>query len=457
MNPKQSQIMRQAMNKIFKILLSFVFIASVNAKDDTLNIQERILENGLRVIVVNTKSNNSVSFGLGYLVGAGDDPRSCVGISHFLEHLMFAGTKNISENKLKETIGKYNKDTNAFTSYDVTFYHHKCNKFFLDVDMKIEADRMQNLTLKNDLIERERNVIIEERKMRVESDPLTKFMYEGAFKTMFLYSTYSYPVIGYLDQIKSCDKEAITKHYEKFYSPGNAFALFVGDITIDEAVTKTKAYFGAIPQKSKVKRNRAIDPEETGLKYTLDNSSDSIKIRNLNMIYKIDRKFIDSLKDEITVEILVGILSSGDSSVLHKILVDQKELVYTLDTLLDIRAFDKGRINIASVIRDGVDKKIVEKEIEEIVYNFADKYLTEELFETEKKKYIDKIDLAKDSPDTMQMLILTNVCNGRSVHEINELKNIIKSVTFDDVRKMAKLLLTSDNNILRIYSHPKTH
>lgn len=443
------------MNKFLKLLLSFAFVASVNAQNDTLNIEERVLENGLRVVVVNMKSNGSVSFGIGYLVGAADDPRSVVGVSHFLEHLMFTGTKNISEAKLKEIIGKYNKNTNAFTSYDITFYYHECNKFFLDTDLKIEADRMQNLTLKEDLIERERNVIIEERKMRTESNPVTKFMMEGAFKTMFLYSNYSYPVIGYLDQIKSCDKESITKHYQKFYSPGNAVAIFVGDITTDEAVEKMKTYFGAIKSKPKVERERVIDPAETGLKYEIDNSSESIALRSIDVVYKIDRDILKSLKDEVAVEILLGILGSGESSVLHKILVDQKEMAYSLDAMLDIRAFDKGRMNISAVVRDGVDEKLLESEIKEITQNFVEKYLTEELFETEKKKYTDRIDLAKDSPNSMQMLVLENICNGRSVSEIKDLKNIIKNVTFDDIKRIAKSMLTQDNNILNIYSHPK--
>jgi zinc protease len=423
--------------------------------DDQLNIQEVVIENGLRVIVVNMKSNGSVTFGVGYLVGAGDDPRDVVGISHFLEHMMFAGTKNISEDKLKEVIGKYNKDTNAFTSYDITFYHHKCNKVFLDIDMAIEADRMQNLKLDKKLIEREKNVIIEERKMRVESHPLSKFMYEAAFKAMFLYSTYSYPVIGYLDQIKNCNKQKLENHYKTFYSPQNAFIVFVGDITMDEALKKVRKYFGSISSSAPVKRERVIDPQNIGLKFTIDNSSDQITIKNFNMIFKIDRDLIKTLKDESVIELIVGMLCSGRSSILYKTLVDQKELAYTLDSLLDIRAYDKGRVNIATVIREGVSYTVIEKEIEEIVYNFADKYLTKELLETEKLKVLNKIELAQDSPDDMQMLILTNLCNGRTLEEIKNIKNIVKKITFEEVKAKAKEFLNKENKMLRIYSNPK--
>ncbi|MDR3030802.1 MAG: hypothetical protein LBU35_00235, partial [Holosporales bacterium] len=107
-------------------------------------------------------------------------------------------------------------------------------------------------------------------------------------------------------------------------------------------------------------------------------------------------------------------------------------------------------------IRDGISEKLIEKEIEEIVYNFVDKYLTEELFETEKQKALAKIELHQDSPNSMQMLVLTNVCNGRSVKELKDLKNIIERITFKEAKKISKLLLKKENKILQIYTHPKS-
>ncbi|MDR3031195.1 MAG: insulinase family protein, partial [Holosporales bacterium] len=117
------------MQKIILSILFSLFITVVNANKEVenansqLDIQERVIENDLRVIVVNMKTNGSVTFGVGYFVGAADDPRDVVGVSHFLEHMMFTGTKNIGETKLKEIIEQCNKNSNAFTGNDITFYY----------------------------------------------------------------------------------------------------------------------------------------------------------------------------------------------------------------------------------------------------------------------------------------------------------------------------------------------
>ena len=423
--------------------------------DGKLDIQETTIENGLRVIVANMKSRGSVMFGVGYFVGAGDDPLNVVGISHFLEHMMFKGTKNISGPKFKEVMGKYNKNSNAFTDYDITFYTYQCNKTFLDIDLKIEADRMQNLKLDSDDIAKEKEVIIEERKMRMESDPRTKYMVESAYKMMFLYSSYSYPVIGYLDQIKACNKTEIKKHYKKFYAPNNAFALFTGDITLPEAVEKVKKYFGSVKKGDDVKRQRVFDPKDTGLKYTLDHGSDQITVHNLDVMYKIDRDLIDTIKKVVTIEIMQGILAGGDSSILYQNMVDKKELSYTVESFLDIRAFDYGRLSMGTVFRENQKSEKIEEEMDKIINDFADKYLTVDLFEKEKKKIADGFEMMQDNPGSMNMFILGNVCNGYKIDEIKNIKNIAKSIKFEDVKDIAKKILTKENRMLRVYSHPK--
>ena len=427
----------------------------ISRKLDDLSIEEETLDNGLKVVVMHLNSNGAVYAGVGYHVGSGDDPRDVVGVSHFLEHMMFKGTKNISGEKLKETIGKYNKYKNAFTDYDITFYCYNCNKAFLDIDLKIEADRMQNLALETSEIEKEKKVIIEERKMRSESDPRTKFMEESAFKCIYLYSNYSYPVIGYLDQIKACDKKALKKHYDKFYNPSNAFVLIVGDITKDEAVAKVKKYFGSIKKGEKVERNRVIDPENTGLSYSIDHASAQISMHDLNLIYKIKREFIDNLKKHLIINIMTSVLAKGQASVLYENIVDKKELAYNIDSFLDIKTCDIGKFSISTVIRENTNSQKIEEEINQIVYDFADKYLTEALFYKEKNKMLNEIDLMQDDLTKMGMFIIEHIINNHGIKDIKKVRSIIDSITLADVKKAAKDIFTKENRIVKIYSHPK--
>ncbi len=421
---------------------------------DQIKIDEETLSNGLRIIVVHLNTNGAVTAGVGYHVGSVDDPRDVVGISHFLEHMMFKGTKNINGDKLKEIMDKFNKVSNAFTDHDITCYHYSCNKAFLDVGLKIEADRMQNLLLKKSDIAKEKEVIIEERKMRMESDPRMRYKYESAIKSMFLYSNYSYPVIGYLDQIKNCDKKALQKHYDKFYRPNNAFVLIVGDITKEEAVIKVKKYFGSIKTGEKITREIVVDPKETGLTYAIDHQSKQISTHDLDLVFQVDRSLINNMKKYMTIEIAANILAGGSSSILYENIVDKKELSYNLDSQLDIRSYDNGKFSVSTVYRENTNDIIVEKEIKNIVEQYANKYLTKELVEKEKKKTLNQIELMKDNPDSMFMYCISNLVLHRTKDEIKDVSNIIKSITFEEVQKAAEKLVS--RNIMRIHSHPES-
>lgn len=441
-----------------RILSKLLLIASLSfasAYSESLNIEEQTLDNGLRVIVLSTKAPGVVFCGVGYFVGSADDPRNVVGISHVLEHMMFKGTKSISGEDLKKIVFIYNKASNAFTSYDITVYVHLASKSFLDADLQIEADRMRNLKLSAEDLAREKEVIIEERKMRTESDPITNFMEEAAFKVMYLFSNYSYPVIGYLDQIKACNEKEVKNHYEKFYKPNNAFVLLVGDISMQEALKKVKKHFGNIKKGEESVRNRVIDPEDIGIKYTLEREAQNISVNNLNIIYQVNRPLFDDLKKLVTLEIAAGILGSGTSSVLYKNIVDKEKLAYGVDSLLSVRAFDKGRVNITTVFKENQTLETVENEIQTLVNDYADKHLTDVLVEKEKQKITDQIEKLSDNPQEFGMFILTYLINGYNLEDVNRIKKIVKSITFEDVKAMAKQVFSNKNRMMRIYSHPK--
>ena len=425
------------------------------SKANNIDIKEGFLDNGLKVIVVNLKSNGVIFGGVGYYVGSGDDPRNIVGVSHILEHIMFKGTSNLSGDDLKKTIFVHNKYSNAFTSCDITFFVHLFSKDIIDNNLKIEADRMQNLKIDSKDLAKEKEVVIEERKMRTESDPRTNFMEEAAWKSMYLFSNYSYPVIGYLDQIKSCDKKAVEQHYKKYYKPNNAFVLLVGDITLDEAMPKVKKYFGNIKKGKEHKRERIIDPIDTALKHTIEHESVQISTHDLNFIYKIDRKYFDNVKKLAILEIVGSILASGEGSVLYQEIVDKRKLSYTINSYLDIRAFDKGRINISTVFRENQKKDIVESEVLSVISDYVSKYLTKKLFEIEKKKLLDQIEILNDNPQNMGMMILTYLINGYNLDDVKNIKNLINDIKFEDVKSTAEKIFQPGNLILKIYSHPK--
>ncbi len=430
-------------------------ITTQNNINDDLDISEATLDNGIKIYVIRTNTKGTVSGGVGYFVGSADDPRNVTGISHILEHMMFKGTKNLSGEKLKEISFVCNKNSNAFTSYDITFYIFLCHKSFLDMNLKIEADRMQNLKLDPKELQKEKEVVIEERKMRTESDPFINHMEEASWKAMYLFSNYSYPVIGYIDQIKECGPTEVRAHYEKFYNPQNAFVLLVGDITLDEAIDKVKTYFGMIPAGKRVDRNRVIDPENTGLTHSIEHEDENIKFNDINIVYKIDRNLFDDVRKQTIVELIVGMLSTGSSSVLYSELIDKNKTAYDIGSYLDIRAFDKGRLNISAMFHN--DKKVndVDNAIMQTISDFIDKHLTKERFENEKKKYLDQLEINESDPNLMLMYGVSYITNGYKMSEFKKIRSIIRSITFEETKDIAQKILNKKNRIMRIYSHPK--
>jgi zinc protease len=373
-----------------------------------------------------------------------------------LEHMMFKGTKNLSGDELQKIIFVGDISSNAFTSYDVTLYYHLSNKSFLDTALKIEAERMQNLLLDEKTLKNELEIITEERKMRTESDPLINFVDEASYKCLYLFSNYSYPVIGYVDQIKSCTAEKIRAHYRKFYRPNNAFVLLIGDITMDEALTPVKKHFGTIKTGDPVKRNRVIDPANTGLSFSIDHSDKNISIHKLDLVFNADRSMFDSVKKLATLEIAASILGDGDCSVLGRYLIDRRHMALSVGASVDVRAFDKGHVVLSFVCDKGVTGDSLDYIANKIIiYPFADTLLTKELFEKEKTKMLDQIDMLEDNPQSTGMFVLPYIINGYDLRDVKNIRSIIQSISFEEVKNVAKSLFTKENRVLRVYNHPK--
>lgn len=421
-----------------------------------IEIYEKTLSNGLKIVVVPMKTNNVIRFGIMYNVGCADDPMGKIGISHFLEHMMFKGTKNISKQKLKYLLEKYNAYTNAGTGYDFTYYYHDLNKTFLDVDLNIEADRMQNLLLNEEEINSEKNVVLEERNMRYDADPYNKYFADAMYKTLYLYSNYSYNGIGYPHQIKAYTKTATQVHYNKFYTPNNAIIIITGDITKEEAFEKVEKVFGPIKKHEDViKRDRVIDPSDIGIKYSMERESPQITNRDLTIMYTFDRKHIDTLKKNYIVKIMNDILGGTQGSVMFKKLIDENDRAYGISTSVDVRAFDKAFLSVLCSLREKTDEKEIEAEILNIISSFKTKYLNKEIFQKTKDRMLNGIDMMFDSPSGMFDVVLENIVTGYRIDDLKNTYNIIKSITFSDVQNMADIILNPDNKTHRFYSHPK--
>lgn len=444
-----------------KLLFCGYILVSILAPCGASNIYQHTLDNGLKIIYIPTDSNGTFCFGILYNVGGAYDPTGKAGLSHFLEHMMFRGTVNLSGAQLKKLLDIYDSKYNAFTSYDRTFYYHIVKQEFLGTDLAIEADRMQNLKFDNDDFFKERDVVSEERKLTCEANIINKYVQDAIFKMLFMYSPYQNPLGGFTWQIKNYDRQSLFSHYKKYYMPNNATVIIVGskykDNEKDWSYIKSEVikYFGRLKNQAAMppRYDGIGDPTDTGLKYVLEKSIPEIKQSEENIIYSLDAKHIKSLKAFCTLQLLLDMLFG--SSVMERVIIDEQELAYSINSnLWMLTNATKAFVVIEIALKKDIERHKVEAAFFAIITNFKNKYLTDELINITKKKFIDRYDLAFDSPEKVFSRFVEYLSNEFSVDDIARLKEIINDITKEDVIEMYNKVFNDSNLTHKIYLHP---
>ncbi|MDC9715518.1 MAG: pitrilysin family protein [Gammaproteobacteria bacterium] len=229
------------------ILLFFTFFFSAFAYANELekhNITQATLDNGLKIIIKTDKRAPVFISQLWYRVGASDESRPNTGISHMLEHMMFKGTRDYKVGEFSKIIARNGGDDNAFTSKDYTAYYQKMHKSKLALAIKMEADRMRHLQLSNDEFEKERQVVIEERRLRIEDNPNAQVYEHLKLISFDKNGAYHAPVIGFQADIESYRLHDLRTWYERYYAPNNASLVVVGDVEPAEVIALAQQYFG---------------------------------------------------------------------------------------------------------------------------------------------------------------------------------------------------------------------
>ncbi len=247
--------MKSAILLVFALF--YAVFATANEPSQRLKqagITQTTLENGLKVIVkTDTRSPIFVSQ-LWYRVGASDESRPITGISHMLEHMMFKGTKTYGAGEFSKIIDRNGGTNNAFTSNDVTTYHQTMHNSKLELAIKLEADRMRHLNLSEQHFEKERQVVIEERRMRIDDKPNSQ-VYEQLRQISFDEKrAYHAPIIGFAKDIAHFKLADLQRWYQQYYAPNNATLVVVGDVNPQHVIQLAKQYFGNYQRNPRIGR-----------------------------------------------------------------------------------------------------------------------------------------------------------------------------------------------------------
>ena len=305
--------------KYFRLFFIFVLLFFPSSALDA-TVTEHILDNGLKVIIIEEHKAPVATFQVWYRAGSTNEPLGKSGLSHLLEHMMFKGTERYGPSELSMIIQRNGGTDNAYTTKDYTAYFElmPSDKIFLPI--ALEADRMQNLTLKDREVVAERSVVMEERRLRYEDDPQNA-LYEEVVATAYKTHPYQRPVIGWMSDLQSIEKEDLQQYYKQYYAPNNAFIIVVGDVTSDEILKKIRETYGDLEAAPAPKHHRFDEPEQKGERRIYLR-------REAELPYLFMAYHVPSFphKDSFALDVLALILSGGKSTRLYQTLVYEKQM-----------------------------------------------------------------------------------------------------------------------------------
>ncbi|MCX8070594.1 MAG: insulinase family protein [Thermodesulfovibrionales bacterium] len=282
---------------------------------------EHTLKNGIKVLLIQDEKSLISSFQIWYKVGSRDEPAGKTGISHLLEHMMFKGTQKYGSKEFSNLIQKNGGIDNAFTTKAYTMYFQNLPSDKIHLSIELEADRMQNLLLDSKEVVSERAVVMEERRLRYEDDP-QNMLYEDTVAVALKSQSYRHPIIGWMSDIASIEREDLYKHYKTYYSPDNAFIVVAGKYDKEYILNLLEQHFGTIkPHKEKINRIETVEPKQNGERRLL--LKKEAQLPYVLIAYQVPNY---PNKDSFALEVLSVILSSGKSSRLYKSLVYEKKI-----------------------------------------------------------------------------------------------------------------------------------
>lgn len=434
---------------VSRLAISAMALLMLATASQTVSAEPRATEfklsNGMEVVVIPDHRAPVVTHMVWYKVGAADEPKGVSGIAHFLEHLMFKSTDKIAVGDFSKIISKLGGQDNAFTGQDVTAYHQRIAKDQLKTLMEMEADRMTHLRLTNDEVATERQVIIEERRSRVDNNPGAR-LDEQMNAALYLSHPYGVPVIGWAHEMAKLSREDALRFYKRYYAPNNSILVVAGDVTPEEVKRLAEETYGKLPANPEVDgRARPQDPPHIAARrVTLkDPRAGNASFHR----YYVAPSYVTAKPGEAeALDLLMKILADGSTSRLYRKLVVEDKVAATTGGSYSGYSLDTGAISLYAVAGGG-DLRAVEAQVDGVLDDVRKNGVTELELERAKKSLIADYIYESDNQATLARRYGWAVAIGRSIDQVEDWPKALAKVTTEDVKKAANTYLDSRGSV----------
>lgn len=401
--------------------------------------ETKTLSNGLQVVAIPMENASSViSTDIFYKVGSRNEVMGKTGIAHMLEHMNFKSTKNLKAGEFDEEVKSIGGLNNASTGFDFTHYYIKSSTENLPKSLSLFAELMQNLNLKDDEFQPERNVVAEERRWRTDNNPMG-YMYFRLFNSAYVYHPYHWMPIGFMNDIQTWTLEDIQHFHATYYQPKNAILVVTGDISAETVFEEAQKQFGNVPNTLDIPTVKTIEPEQDGARRVMVHKESEVEM--LAISFPIPNF---QHADQVKLSALSEMLSSGKSSRLYRTLVDEKRLVNQIYAY-NMENADSGIFLFVAICNNGIKAEAVEEEIWNIIKALQNKPV--EKAELDKVKINTKSDFiySLESSTSVADLFGSYLARG-DITPLMNYESSIEALKPEDIQTVAKHYLIPEKS-----------
>lgn len=418
-----------------------------------INVKKKVLSNGLRVLVIENPNVPIFSYYTFFDVGGRYERKGTTGGTHFLEHMMFKGSKNYPQGVFDTFIESSGGSTNAYTSFDSTVYYENLPSEVVDKVISMEADRLQNLLLIPESVEKERSVIREERKLRYENSPRGK-LYLTMMQNVFKKTPYGGSVIGSIADLEALTVENLSSFYKTFYTPDNAIIVIAGDVDASDIFEKVEDSFGSIKPSQGLEnyKKRKDHPRNYRL---LNKKSKNIKIygSNTKPIFVMAYNGVPITNREgFVLDILSSILGDGESSYYRKMFVKTKKPFLSSVGTWNYTLKHGGVFYISGELLPGVSLNKFKRKLLRANRNLCNRAITERSLQKTKNQYLVKyFDNISSNDGVAHFIGLRELFFGDYRFYKKELK-IYQNMKLDAVKRACHKIINKSHIFLSIWN-----
>ena len=397
---------------------------------------ERVLPNGMKVLVREDRRAPTVVHLLLYRIGSFDEINGITGVSHALEHMMFKGTKTLGVGEFSRRVAERGGRENAFTSRDYTGYFQQIHRDHLPEMMKLEADRMANLVVDDAEFDREIRVVMEERRLRTE-DRAQSLVYEQLMAGAFTASPYRRPVIGWMSDLESMTADDIRDWYRRWYTPSNAVLVVAGDVSADEVWKLAQDSYGAVGAGELPERKPQEEPQQRGerrawVKAPAENPY-------LAMGFKVPRlRDVEKDTEPYALEMLAAVLDADENGRLTRKLVRGSRVANQVGAGYGLVARGPALFVVDGTPADGQDTAALEKALRAEIATIAEEGVRDDELQRIKAQYLAGEIYKRDSVMAQAMEIGGLEMAGFSWRDADRILERIGRVSAADVQAVAR-------------------